>query len=402
MFRAIGHTSSVRQAGGSRQMDLRWGMTRIAESPLLSLEDALRRLAGAFPPAAAGPVLADRDDPALDRSSMDGAAMRSEDGTAPRELLGTLYAGDPPDRFQVGPGECVRIMTGACLPAGADCVVPVEKLKEADGLLAPLEAPRAGDWIRHRGDQALAGAVLLPAGLPHNAARTGLRAQVGLETLPLRRVRVGVAPTGDELVLDPAPHQIRDSNGPMLAALAQALGADVRLLPPVPDDPERLRAFLEGLGDLEILITSGGVSAGEKDHLPRVLAAMGARVLFHKIRLKPGKPMLAAILGRQVILGLPGNPASSYLNALLFLPVAMAGLLGTAAPDPWKSGHLEAAVANPGDRPLLHPCRRLGDRLQPLDSRGSADLVRLAQADACAWIAAGGADAGPVRYLNLL
>ncbi len=368
---------------------------------LLPLEEALERLARAFPPPATGAILADRDDPALDRSSMDGAAMRSADGTSARTVLGTLFAGDAPSRFQVTPGTCVRIMTGACLPAGADCVVPLENLKEEAGL-APLTAPAAGDWVRHRGDQAPAGALLLPAGMPHNAARAGLRAQVGLAPLPLRRVLVGIAPTGDEIQDPPAPHQIRDSNGPMLAALAHALGADTRLLPPLPDDPASLEAFLGDLGDLDILITSGGVSAGDKDHLPKVLATLGARVLFHKIRLKPGKPMLAALLGRQVILGLPGNPASSYLNALLFLPVAMAGLLGTAAPDPWKSGQLEAAVANPGDRPLLHPCLLREDRLRPLDYRGSADLIRLAQADVCAWIPAGGMAAGAVRYLNLL
>jgi molybdopterin molybdotransferase len=369
---------------------------------LLPLEEALQRLAGAFPPAGTEAVLADRDDPALDRSTMDGAAMRSADGAAPRSVAGTLYAGDPPDRFRLGPGTCVRIMTGACLPEGADTVVPLEDLREDGARLSPLEAPRAGQCIRHRGDQALAGALLLPAGTPRNAARAGLRAQVGLAAQPLERVRVGIAPTGDEIVDRPAPHQIRDSNGPMLAALAHALGAEVRLLPPIPDDPERLQAFLGTLGDLEILVTSGGVSAGEKDHLPRVLEAMGARVLFHRIRLKPGKPMLAAILGRRVVLGLPGNPVSSYLNALLFLPVAMAGLRGGVPRDPWKAGHLEAAVANPGDRPLLHPCILRGDRLQPLDSKGSADLIRLAQADACAWIAEGGSEAGPVRYLDLL
>ena len=370
--------------------------------PLLSLEDALQRLADAFPPAGTAAILADRDDPALDRSSMDGAAMRSADGSAPRELLGTLYAGDPPSLFQVTPGTCVRIMTGACLPSGADCVVPVENLKETAGRLVPTSAPQPGACIRFRGEQARAGDLLLPAGLPRNAARTGLLAQVGQELPPLRRIRVGIAPTGDEIVAHPAPHQIRDANGPMLTALAHALGAETRLLPPLPDDPERVRAFLAGLGDLDILLTSGGVSAGARDHLPKVLAAMGAQVLFHRIRLKPGKPVLAALLGPRVILALPGNPVSSYMNALLFLPVAMAGLLGTAAPNPWKSGFLEAAVANPGDRPLLHPCRRLRDRLEPLESRGSADLVRLAQADACAWIAAGGTAAGPVRYLDLI
>lgn len=369
---------------------------------LLSLEDALNRLASAFPAPATPAVLADRDDPALDRSSMDGAAMRSADGAAPRAVLGALYAGDPPDRHPVGPGQCVRIMTGACLPPGADAVVPVEKLKDVDGRLAPAEAPRPGDWVRPRGEQARAGQELLPAGLPATAARAGLRAQVGLPPLPLRRLAVGIAPTGDELVVDPAPHQIRDSNGPMLAALAHALGAEPRLLPPVPDHPEALRAFLEAHGDLDILMTSGGVSAGEKDHLPRVLQALGARVLFHKIRLKPGKPMLAALLGRQVVLGLPGNPQSAYINSLLFLPVAMAGLLGTVPRDPWKRGDLLGPVANPGDRPMLHPCRRRGDGLEPLDAKGSADLVRLAQADACAWIPEGGLQPGPARYLDLL
>lgn len=377
-------------------------MVMSVESSLLPLDEALKKLADAFPGTAAAAVLADRDDPALDRSSMDGAALRSQDGVAPREVLGTLFAGDPPDRFRVGPGQCVKIMTGACLPEGADAVVPVEKLTAAGGRLAPQAAPKPGDWVRRRGDQARAGEMLLPAGLPHTAARAGLRAQVGLPPGPLRRVVVGIAPTGDELVSQPGPHQIRDSNGPMLTALAHALGADARRLPLIPDSPAALRDFLGNLGGIDILVTSGGVSAGEKDHLPMVLESLGARVLFHKIRLKPGKPMLAAVLGRHVVLGLPGNPASSYLNALLFLPVAMAGLLGNAAPDPWRYGTLLEPVANPGDRPLLHPCRRTGRDLAPLESRGSADLVRLAQADACAWIAEGGAEPGLVRYLDLL
>jgi molybdopterin molybdotransferase len=373
----------------------------MAPSSLLSLDEALRRLAEAFPPPPHPAIAADRDDPALDRSSMDGAAMRSADGMAPRRVLGTLFAGDDPGPFQVEPGACVRIMTGACLPSGADTVVPVERLRETPEGLEPGVQPRVGDNIRARGDQARKGDLLLPAGLPLTAARRGLLAQVGMPVPPLARVKVGVAPTGDEIVEHPGPHQIRDSNGPMLEALAHALGAQASRVPPVPDDPEGIRRFLEGLSGVDILLTSGGVSAGEKDHLPAVLEAMGAQVLFHRIALKPGKPMLAAILDRLVVLGLPGNPASSYLNALLFLPVAMAGLQGTTPPDPWKEGHLEAPVPNPGDRPLLHPCRREGRRLAPLPSRGSADLIRLAQADACAWIPEGGAQPGPVRYLDL-
>ena len=141
---------------------------------------------------------------------------------------------------------------------------------------------------------------------------------------------------------------------------------------------------------------------GEKDHLPRVLAELGARILFHKIRLKPGKPTLAATLGDLVILCLPGNPVSAYLNALLFLPVILARLEGRALPEPWRLGHLQQAIPNPGDRPLVQPCTREGDQLKPLVSMGSADLVCLARADVCAWVPEGGARTGIARYLELI
>ncbi len=370
--------------------------------PLMELEEALALLAAALPTPSATAILADRDDPALSRSAMDGIVLRAADGLEARRVLGTIFAGDDPAAFRVDPGGCLRIMTGACIPEGGDAVVPVEQVQEREGLLAPLLAPRPGDHIRPRGVQARAGTPLVPAGRPLNAARRGLRAQVGLPPIPLTRVRIGIAPTGDELRGDPSPWQIRDSNGPMLAALAHTLGAEAFELPPVPDDPQAVAGFFRDRRDCQILLTAGGVSMGEKDHLPRALADLGARILFHKIRLKPGKPTLAAILDDLVILCLPGNPVSAYLNALLFLPVILARLEGRALPEPWRQGLLEGPVPNPGDRPLLHPCTREGERLNPLPSRGSADLVRLAQADACAWIPEGGAEAGPVKYLELI
>jgi molybdopterin molybdotransferase len=189
----------------------------------------------------------------------------------------------------------------------------------------------------------------------------------------------------------------------MLAALARTLGADVELRPPLPDDPATLAAALRNAGDIRILLTSGGVSMGEHDHLPTVLKDLGATILFHKIRLKPGKPMLAALLGDLLVLGLPGNPVSAYLNALLFLPQALARLEGRAAPDPWRRARLAAPVKHKGDRPLLHPCRLVEGRLEPLPSKGSADLVTLARADACAWIDQGGLEAGAkTRWLPIL
>lgn len=370
--------------------------------PLLPLDEALALVRAALPEKGMPRLTADRDDPALDRSAMDGAALRQADGMAPRRLLGTLFAGDDPSAFRVGPGEAVRIMTGAALPWGADAVVPVEELRvEGDQVfLSCLPVP--GEAIRPQGSQARSGDELLIEGTPFTAARLGLAAQVGRRIALPRRIRVGVASTGDELGRDPLAHQIRDSNGPMLTALAHRLGADAQTLPSLSDDPEALRQSLSKLGGIQVLLTSGGVSMGDKDHLPRVLKELGARILFHKIRLKPGKPMLIALLEDRVILGLPGNPQSAYLNALLFLPLVLARLEGSAERHPWKQGHLVEAVRNPGERPLLQPCTLDGDRLLPLRSKGSGDLIALAKADACAWIPEGGMDAGETKYIEVL
>lgn len=370
---------------------------------LLPLDEALDRLWTALPAPPTAELRADRDDPALDLAAMDGVALRAGEGRAPRQLLGTLYAGDDPAAFTVAPGTAVRIMTGAALPPGADAILPVEQLHEAAGTIHPLEESRAGDHVRIRGEQARAGELLLPADRPLNAVRIALRAWVGLPVPPLARTRVAVASTGDELVAHPAPHQIRDSNGPMLAALAHTLGAEVERRPSLPDDPAALARALQNPGGTRILLTSGGVSMGEHDHLPAVLKDLGATILFHKIRLKPGKPMLAAVLGDLLVLGLPGNPVSAYLNALLFLPVALARLEGRTRPDPWHRGRLAAPVKHKGDRPLLHPSRLVDGQLHPLPSRGSADLATLAQADAFAWIEPGGLEAGTkVRYLPIV
>ncbi len=367
---------------------------------LLDLDEALHRLAAAIPMQALSSLQAERDDPALDRSAMDGLAVRAQDGATPRRVLGTLYAGMDPSAFTVGPGEGVRIMTGACLPAGADAVVPVELLS-SDGA-HPAKAPKLGDHVRLRGSQARASDVVLPPGEPWQAARVGLFAQEG-RTIPLpRRPKAAIASTGDELVADPSPWQIRDSNGPMLEALAFRMGAEPRRMSRLPDTEEALREALTSLQDADVLLTSGGVSAGDKDLLPGVLRSLGAEILFHKIRLKPGKPMLAARLGHLTILGLPGNPQSAYLNALLFLPVALARLQGTEAPSPWRQGTLLEPVKNKGERPLLAPCSLHQHELRPVAQQGSGDLGALARAQVCARIAPGGQGPGPVEYLYLM
>jgi molybdopterin molybdotransferase len=370
---------------------------------LLPLEEALRRLWEALPAPVLPEVRAERDDPATDRAGMDGVALRAVDGRSPRRILGTLFAGDDPAAFMVAPGTAVRIMTGGALPPGADAIVPVEQLETSGGSVRPNVNPEPGHHIRRRGDQARAGELLLPLGTPINAARVALLAQEGLLIPARSRIRVGVASTGDELVPTPAAYQIRDSNGPMLAALAHTLGAEAELRSTLPDDPPSLAAALQNPGDIRILLTSGGVSMGEHDHLPSVLKELGATILFHRIRLKPGKPMLAALLGDLLVLGLPGNPVSAYLNGLLFLSQALARLEGRAAPDPWRTARLVAAVRNRGDRPLLHPCRLADGHLEPLPGKGSADLITLARADVFAWIEAPGQEPGTkVRYVPIV
>lgn len=373
-----------------------------ADRPLMTLDEALAALEEVLPVPATPGIHADRDDPALDLSSMDGLAVRAEDGRRLRRFAGTCFAGQDPSGLRVDPGTGVRIMTGAALPAGADAVVPVEDLEETDGGWIPRASPVPGAFVRRRGEQASAGTLLRQAGAPLTGPWIGLAAQVGRSFPELRRLKVGIASTGDELCSAPAPWQIRDANGPMLRALVHFLGADPVPLPPLPDDSDALAAFFRGHGDLEVVLTSGGVSLGEKDHVPRVLARLGARQLFHRIRLKPGKPTLAALLGRQVLLCLPGNPVSAYLNARIFLPTVLARLAGQPVPRLWHSGALAESVANAGDRPLLHPCTVHQGLLHPLESRGSADLVRLANAQACVWVPEGGLPAGPARYLEIL
>lgn len=373
-----------------------------AHAPLLDLDEALALLARALIGPKTPELRADRDDPALDLSSMDGLALRVSDGRSPRRVIGVVFAGHDPRGMQIGPGEAVRIMTGAALPEGADAVVPFEELDETPEGWIPRSVPVVGACIRKRGSQARCGEGLVAAGAPRSAPWYGLASQVGLSLPTMERVRVGIASTGDELRDDPAPWQIRDANGPMLRALVQTLGAEPIDLPRLPDDPEALKTFLRTSGTWSVLVTTGGVSRGDRDHLPHVLAKVGARILFHRIRLKPGKPTLAALWGSRVVLALPGNPVSAYVNARIFLPVVLARSSGRPVPGLWESGTLRAPVTNPGDRPLLHPCRFRDGGLEPLDSRGSADLVRLAQADACVWVPEGGLEPGPCRYFRIL
>ncbi len=347
--------------------------------------------------ALAEPIAADLDLPPFDKALMDGYAVRSVDldGPLPRRLLvvDEISAGRMPTRPLLE-FEAARIMTGAPLPPGADAVVPFEQARPdgPDVLIPGPFRPRQNRMIRGR--EMKAGDALLAPGAVLGAASLGLIASAGRgEILATPRPIIAVVPTGDELVPPsrfPGPGQIRNSNGVMLAALARSWGAtEVRESPIAPDDPDALGAALLGaIRGSDVAIISGGVSAGRKDHVPATLEALGVEPVFHKVNVKPGKPLWFGVAPRTegrpptLVFGLPGNPVSGVVGFLLFVKPALDALAGLPQrPRPGPGFPLAAPFEHRGDRPTYHPARMEGGRLHPMAWAGSADLRTVALAD---------------------
>ena len=284
-------------------------------------------------------IRAARTQPAADLSAMDGYALAPGDG--PWTLVGESRAGAP-YAGSLAAGECARISTGAVVPDGADRVLLQEDAEVTGGTVTATENPPTGRHIRARGFDFRASDVLLTRGTRMTAGRIALALTAGHGRVTVtRRVRVAVMDSGDELASDPArcaPHQVPASNGPMIAAMLAPLGCDVTLIGPVPDDRIALGAALAEAESADILITSGGASVGDHDLIKPALADAGAQTAFWKVAIKPGKPLLVATRptdrGSQVVLGLPGNPVSSFVTAYLFaLPLVRASM-GDPAPLP--------------------------------------------------------------------
>lgn len=308
---------------------------------LLPVEDALGRLlalAEAAPidareivslAAADGRVLATDlvaglDLPPWPNSAMDGYALRLADWQGePLAVSQRILAGQAPESLQ--PGSCARIFTGAPLPAGADTVEMQENAEIlADGRVRFLEPIKVGQNVRPQGQETRAGEVVLPAGTRLGPVELGLAASLGCAVLAVRRrPRVAVVSTGDELV-EPGqalgPGQIYNSNRSLLCAWLQRLGCEVRDAGILPDDAQRTREALAALGDADLILSTGGVSVGEADHLGQVLREEGELALW-KLAIKPGKPLTCGHFRGVPVLGLPGNPASTLVTfALLARP----------------------------------------------------------------------------------
>ncbi len=321
--------------------------------PSLALVDAQNRLIALAPPlpvkqrAAADcagfylaeTVAARRTQPAAALSAMDGYAMRAADLPGPWTVIGESAAGRPFGGM-AGPGEAVRISTGALVPAGTDMVLIQEDAARESAALRLTGTPPSppARHIRPAGMDFTAGTALMAPGIRIGAAQIALALTAGHAQLAVRRpVNLTVIDSGDELsgaggTL--AAHQIPASNSAMLAALAAQHPVQVTRIGPVPDRLEALSAAFEAARDADIIVTSGGASVGDHDLVRPALAAIGADLAFWRVAIKPGKPLLVARRGAQVILGLPGNPAAAFVTAYLFLLPLIRAALGAAEPLP--------------------------------------------------------------------
>ena len=377
----------------------------LRETPALpqeevSLEDALGRVL-------ALDLAADRDLPAFDRSAMDGYALRAEDTRdAPTalEVVGEVRAGEWP-ALSVGRGHAVRIMTGAPLPEGATAVQQVEKTRPLDEFrVTILAAVAEGQNVAPRGSEVRAGQLVLERGRVVDPAAIGVLATAGQARVSVaRRPRVALLVTGDEIVGvadTPGPAQIRNSNGPAVAAQARLAGASVEWLGIAPDRQDAIAAALRKGLAADVLVVSGGVSAGDYDLVEPALLELGVTLLFTKVQVKPGAPLVFGRAGETLVFGLPGNPVSAQVTFELFVRPALLKLQGASVlARPRVRVELAAGVRNRSGRKSHLPARvrfeegRLVAR--PLRSSGSGDLVAHARANALVVLEAEREEAAP-------
>jgi molybdopterin molybdotransferase len=344
---------------------------------------------------AARDVRSDVDWPPFDTSAMDGYAVRLADLSTPDSTLaersGLLAAGDRPAP-PLSAGEAVRVMTGAPIPEGTEAIVPVEDVRREGGRIAPTSPSRPGDHIRRRGESVAAGTILVARGRRLSPADVALAALAGADPLAVhRRPRVTIAVTGNELVpasRKPGPGQLRDSNGPMLEALCRAGGWPAATHPRVADEERAVRhLFAEAGKGEDVLVTSGGVSAGDLDLLPEEAQRAGFQILFHRVAVRPGRPVAFGRRGRTLWFGLPGNPASTSVCFHLFVRHALDLLEGSAAPGPdFRPARLSREIALRGRRETYRDAiletAGAESRVAPVESRGSHDLAAHARANA--------------------
>lgn len=321
-------------------------------------------------------ILAEEDLPGFTRSSVDGYALRAGDSFGCSEsipalllLSGRVEMGAPPP-CAVEPDCCCYVPTGGALPEGADAVVMLEHTEAFGAYIGVVKPVAPGENLVLRGDDAKRGRRVLPKGRVLRASDIGALAALGRHELCVAgKPRVTVLSTGNEVVsveTPPLAAQVRDVNGPMLAAQAATYGAEARSLGIVPDEEGQLsEALLKAARGADLVLLSGGSSVGEKDAVARVIGALGA-LLFHGLALKPGKPTLAGEIGGVPVIGLPGHPMAAYMVCHELVRGMIARMLGAELPEWTRRARLTENVSANHGREALVPVRLRGEACEPL------------------------------------
>jgi molybdopterin molybdotransferase len=340
----------------------------------------------------AEPIRADRDYPPLARSIRDGFAIRAEgfDGTA--HVIGEVRAGERFTR-SVGSGEAVEIMTGAPVPDGADAIVMVEHVRREGSTITTDRRPALGEFVNSQGAEARGGDIILAAGNRLGFSQIAVLATVGSLQVPVyRKPQVAVLATGDEIVpveATPAPHQIRNSNGSSIAAQVRRAGGIPRVLPVAPDEYGRTRDLIEEGLSADLLLLSGGVSAGKYDIVEKVLGDLGAQFFFDRVLIQPGQPLVFGRVRNRFFFGLPGNPVSTMVTFETMARAALELLSGIAEPPlPIALARLTQDFRHrPGlTRFLPAQLSPAGREITPLSWQGSSDVAAVARANC--WLVA--------------
>ncbi|MXP25286.1 molybdopterin molybdenumtransferase MoeA [Altererythrobacter indicus] len=363
-----------------------------AQAKLLALADRLPvvelPIAETLGRYLARPLISQRTQPPSDLSAMDGYAMRSGDTSGPWKIVGESAAGHP-FSGEIANGEAVRISTGALLPAKAGAILLQEEAaREGQALSTAAGGLATARHIRRAGFDFQEGDALLPRGALMGAPQIALALSAGhMKFAVHQRPRVTIIDTGDELAADAgncAPHQIPASNGAMIAAMISQIADNIRHIGPVPDDLEKLATALNHAEDADIIVTSGGASVGDHDLLQPALEKAGFKLSFWRVAMKPGKPLMIARKGKQILLGLPGNPVSSYVTAYFFLLPLLRAMAGATSPLPQSQiMRLARNIPAGGKRLEFLRGRYVGDGVEPVDAmQDSSGLMALSQSNA--------------------
>ncbi len=372
----------------------RLGIEKVPLSAPEGLLDSLHRFL-------ARPVRAPIPLPPFDNAAMDGHAVRSRDtrpasGSQPvrsrpvsLKVIGTVAAGED-SSTHLRPGEAIRIMTGAPIPRGADAVIPLEETETVDGHCLLRRPVARGENVRYRGEDVSRGETVLPAGERITPRTIALFATLGInEVSVFRRPTVTLLITGDELVSPGTPlgpGKIYNSNGPALEAALKEIGIKAQSLL-VADDPRELKKAVENSLQTDLLITVGGVSTGDRDFLPVLFEELGVKKLFHKVAIKPGKPLWFGTFGGKPVFGLPGNPVSAYMVFQRFVRPALLKMMGAnhllrTRQIAIAGGDLRGTSGREDYLRGIVTCRNGRFQARSAGPQGSAQLMTLARSNA--------------------